>query len=56
MQALRFASSGTRASNASLNSADWHQHIAPGVALSITHAFGSPQSGQFFKWGQARLI
>ena len=46
MQALRLASSGTRASTASLNSTDWHQHTAPGVALSITHAFGSPHSGQ----------
>jgi hypothetical protein len=46
MQALRFASSGTRASNASPNSTDWHQHVSPGVALSITHAFGSPHSGQ----------
>jgi hypothetical protein len=46
MQALRFASSGTLASSASLNASAWHQHAAPGVALSITQAFGSPQSGQ----------
>jgi hypothetical protein len=46
MQALRFESSGTLASSASLNSTLWHQHVAPGDALSITQAFGPPQRGQ----------
>jgi hypothetical protein len=47
MHALRFAASGTRDSNSWLNFASWHQHVAPGEPLAITHALSPPHNGQF---------
>jgi hypothetical protein len=46
MHTLSFASSGTRAMSASLNSASWHQHVDPGEALCMTQALSPPHSGQ----------
>jgi len=55
MQALPFAASGTRESNAALKSSAWHQQVAPGDALSIAHRLAAPQSGQVDRLNGARL-